>query len=241
MTTGPSLAVPLTHLAELGSAEACLIADLAGRETEWADSPSGLPGWSRRQLVGHLAGSAFGLVNLCDWAASGTRTPMYASPETRAAEIDKRAALSWPDLVKEVSNASTALATRLVTFTEPLKSRDLRLASGAPVSPADIAAVRVREIEIHRVDLAAEYQPVDWSHTFTTRTLSQLTPFFRDQRQVGAQVLRSVDSGSCWTVGADGPDLWGTEADLLAWLIGRPHGPLRTSDESALPASPVWV
>ena len=241
MTTGPSLAVPLTHLTELATAEACLRADLAGRDPEWAASPSGLPGWSRAQLVGHLAGSALGLVNLCDWAATGVETPMYESPEVRAAEIDERAALPWADLVAEVNAAGTALAARLATLFEPVSTRSLRLASGAAVNPADIAAVRIREIEIHRVDLAAEYQPVDWSQPFTVRTLHQLTPFFREQRHVGAQVLRCVDSGNCWTVGVEGPDLWGTEADLLAWLIGRPHGPLRTSDTSALPDAPVWV
>ena len=241
MTPAAPLATPLTHLTELATAEACLAADLAGRDAAWAGSPSGLPGWSRAQLVGHLAGSAVGLVNLCDWAATGVETPMYPSPETRAAEIDERAALPWEGLVDEVRTAGAALATRLASLTEPVTTRSLRLASGATVSPVDIAAVRIREIEIHRVDLAAEYQPVDWSHTFTTRTFGQLTPFFREHRDVGAHVLRSVDSGSCWTVGVAGPDLWGTEADLLAWLIGRPHGPLRASDDCPLPDQPVWV
>lgn len=235
------MASPLTHLTELATAEACLSADLAGRDAEWAGSPSGLPGWSRAQLVGHLAGSAFGLVNLCDWAASGVETPMYAAPEARAADIDKRAALPWDDLVTEVAAAGTVLQERLTTLREPVATRSLRLASGAVLSPADIAAVRIREIEIHRVDLAAEYQPVDWSQAFTLRTLSQLTPFFLEQRQVGAQILRCVDSGHCWTVGETGPDLLGTEADLMAWLLGRPHGPLRTSDSSPLPVAPAWV
>ncbi|MEO8107019.1 MAG: maleylpyruvate isomerase family mycothiol-dependent enzyme [Actinomycetes bacterium] len=241
MTLAAPLVAPLTHLTELATAEACLAADLAGRDAEWSGLPSGLPSWSRAQLVGHLAGSARGLINLCDWAATGVETPMYPSPEVRAAQIAERAGLPWPDLVAEVSAAQAALATRLEALTEPVATRSLRLASGAAVTPTDIAALRIREIEIHRVDLAAEYQPVDWSHVFTLRTFSQLTPFFLEHRDVGAQVLRSVDSGSCWTVGVAGPDLWGTEADLLAWLIGRPHGPLRTSDGAALPDSPVWV
>lgn len=235
------MATPLTHLTELATAEACLNADLAGRDAAWAGSPSGLPGWSRAQVVGHLAGSAMGLVNLCDWAATGVEKPMYPSQEVRAAEIDARAALPWEDLVSEVRAAGTAIQDRLATLREPVTTRSLRLASGATLSPADLAAVRIREIEIHRVDLAAEYQPVDWSQAFTLRTLGHLTPFFREERQVGAQVLRCVDSGNCWSVGETGPDLWGTEADLLAWLIGRPHGPLRTSDASPLPDSPVWV
>ena len=70
-----SLAIPLTHLTELAAVEACLAADLTGRDAAWAAEPSGLPGWTRAQVVGHLAGNAYGMVNLCEWAASGRRDP----------------------------------------------------------------------------------------------------------------------------------------------------------------------
>jgi len=236
-----SLAVPLTHLTELATVEACLAADLAGRDAAWAGQPSGLPDWSRAQLVAHLAGNAYGMINLCDWAASGVEIPMYPSPEARAGEIERRARLPWAELVQDVHVGAEALTARLSALTEPIGARTVRLGSGAPVSSADLAAIRIREVEIHRVDLAAEYQPVDWAEPFTIRTFGQLTPFFLSKREVPAQMLRSVDSGRCWEVGTSGPDLLGTEADLLAWLLGRPHGPLRTSDDSTLPVAPAWV
>ncbi len=236
-----SLAVPLTHLTELATVEACLAADLAGRDAGWAARPSGLPGWSRAQLVAHLAGNAYGMINLCDWAASGVETPMYPSPAERASEIDRRAALPWPDLVQDVLVGAEALTARLGSLNEPILARTVRLGSGAAVAGTDLAAIRIREVEIHRVDLAAEYQPVDWTEPFTIRTFAQLAPFFLGKREVPAHMLRSVDSGRCWEVGASGPDLLGTEADLLGWLLGRPHGPLRTSDDSPLPVAPTWV
>ena len=236
-----SLAVPLTHLTELAAAEACLTADLAGRDVAWAGQPSGLPGWTRAQVVGHLAGNAYGMANLCEWAASGVETPMYPSPEARSAEIDRRASLPWPELVADVHAGAERLADRLAALQEPLGARNLRLGSGSAVTAADLASVRIREVEIHRIDLGAEYQPIDWAEPFTLRTLGQVAPFFRGHRDVPVKVLRSVDSGRCWEVGSTGPDLLGTEADLLAWLLGRPHGPLRTSDASPLPVAPAWV
>jgi maleylpyruvate isomerase len=236
-----SLAVPLTHLTELAAAEACLAADLAGRDAAWAAGPSGLPGWIRAHVVGHLAGNAYGLVNLCEWATSGVETPMYPSAADRSAEIERRASLPWPDLVADVHAGAELLTERLGSLREPLGVRTLRLGSGAPVAAPDIAVARILEIEVHRVDLAAEYQPIDWAEPFTIRTLGRLSPFFRDQREVPVGVLRSVDTGRCWEVGAGGPDLLGTEADLLAWLLGRPHGPLRTTDSSPLPVAPAWV
>ncbi len=233
--------MPLTHLTELATAEACLAADLAGRDADWAAQPSALPGWTRAQLVAHLAGNAYGMINLCEWAASGVETPMYPTPEERASEIERRAALPWPDLVQDVHTGAEALSARLAGLNEPIGARTVRLGSGTAVATPDLAAIRIREIEIHRVDLAAEYQPVDWAEPFTIRTFGQLAPFFLSNRDVPAQMLRSVDSGRCWEVGASGPDLLGTEADLLAWLLGRPHGPLRTSDDSPLPVAPAWV
>jgi maleylpyruvate isomerase len=236
-----SLAVPLTHLTELAVAEACLAADLTGRDATWAGQPSGLPGWTRAQVVGHLAGNAYGLLNLCEWAASGVETPMYPSPEDRSAEIDRRASLPWPELVADVHAGAKLLTARLGSLGEPLRERTVRLGSGTPVAATDLASTRIREIEIHRVDLGAEYQPIDWADTFTLRTLGQVTPFFRSQRDVPVGMLRSVDSGRCWEVGSAGPDLLGAEPDLLAWLLGRPHGPLRTTDSSPLPVAPAWV
>jgi maleylpyruvate isomerase len=236
-----SLAVPLTHLTELATAEACLAADLAGRDADWAAQPSGLPKWSRGHVVAHLAGNSDGMLNLVEWARTGVETPMYASADARASEIERRSGFPWPELRGDVLAGAERLTTAISSLDEPVAARTLRLGSGAPVATADLAATRIREIEIHRVDLAAEYQPVDWTEPFVLRTFGQLAPFFHDKRDVPAGLLRSTDSGRCWEVGAKGPDLLGTEADLLAWLLGRPHGPLRTSDNSPLPGAPAWV
>lgn len=236
-----SLAVPLTHLTELATAEARLATDLAGRDPDWASRPSGLVGWTRAHVVAHLAGNAYGLINLCDWAATGTPTPMYPSKEERAREIERRAALSWPDLVHDACAGAEALTSRLKRLTEPLSERTVRLGSGTAIKATDLANARIQEVEIHSVDLAAEYQTGDWAEPFTIRTFDRIAPFFLSERQVPARILRSGDSGRCWEVGTSGPDLLGTEADLLAWLLGRPHGPLRTSNDSPLPVAPAWV
>ena len=226
-----SLAVPLTHLTELAAAEACLAADLAGRDAAWAGQPSGLPGWTRAQVVGHLAGNAYGMVNLCEWAASGVETPMYPSPEDRAAEIDRRAV---PALARARRRRPRGRRGAGRPARPTCRSRSapgaLRLGSGAPVVAADLASTRIREIEIHRVDLAAEYQPVDWAEPFTMRTLGQVTPFFRSHRDVPVQMLRSVDSGRCWEVGThrSGPARHrGRPAGLAARTAPRPAPHLR--------------
>ena len=136
-----SLAVPLTHLAELADAEAALAAHVADRGELWASAPSALPRWTRAHVVAHLAGNARGMVNLTQWAASGTTTPIYPSPEERA-----------------------------------------------PVNVCDLASTRIREVEIHRDDVADEHQAADWSPQFTLRTLDQAVPFFLAATNDGADV-----------------------------------------------------
>ncbi|MYW05496.1 maleylpyruvate isomerase N-terminal domain-containing protein, partial [Streptomyces sp. SID3343] len=45
--------------------------------------PSALPGWSRAQLVAHVARNADALANLAAWARTGVETPMYADARER--------------------------------------------------------------------------------------------------------------------------------------------------------------
>lgn len=53
--------------------------------------PSYLPGWSRAHVVAHVARNADALVNLLIWARTGIETPMYASGDQRAREIEEGA------------------------------------------------------------------------------------------------------------------------------------------------------
>ncbi|MFL6070161.1 MAG: maleylpyruvate isomerase family mycothiol-dependent enzyme [Actinomycetes bacterium] len=236
-----SLATPLTHLAELASVEEELAADLESRAAAWSQVDSALPGWTRAHVVAHLTGNAYGLINLTRWAGTGTETPMYPSKEARASEIDRRAALPWTELLADHTRAVGALRLALLGLSEPVAARVLRLGSGARADAWALGAIRIREVEIHRVDLASDYTASDWSSTFTLRTLGELTPFFRSSREVPVHVLRATDTGNCWVVGADGADLVGHEADLLAWLLGRPYRDITTTDHSRVPDAPAWV
>jgi maleylpyruvate isomerase len=233
--------MPRTVSTELRDAEARLIDHLeSAGGAQWAAQPSGLPGWTRAHVVGHLAGNAEGLLNLVTWVETGESTPMYPSSEVRAAEIERRSQLSWTDLLDEMRSLAAELWSRLSAAEEPLKVRVATLGSGSRVEAWELPAVRMREVEIHHLDLADGYQTTDWPATFVLRTLSRLAPFFESDRDVPISTMRATDTGRAWSVGS-GPDLLGTEADLLAWLLGRSHGPLRSSDGSPLPTAPPWV
>jgi maleylpyruvate isomerase len=238
-------ATPATHRDELAESERHLLAAL-DQPPEWAAQPSALPGWSRGHVVAHLLGNAEGLLNLISWARSGTRTPMYPSRDARSAAIDERS--QWPlsrlrDALAETAEEFGAACADLV---EPLAAHDLEMGFGASVEAWEIPMMRVREIEIHRVDLADGYTADDWSGRFTLRTMAQVHRTFTARGDMPVASLRATNTGRVWSFDeseppSSKPDLLGHEADLLAWLIGRPHRSIRTSDGSPLPVAPRWV
>ena len=71
--------------------------------------------------------------------------------------------------------------------------------------------MRTREVEIHHADLDAGYTPAHWSADFVHRTLDQLAPFFRDERDMPVCRLAASDSDRSWEVAADGPTLDGSD------------------------------
>ena len=58
-----------------------------GWTTPRSRAPSLCEGWTRAHVVTHIARNADALSNLVHWATTGEPTPMYASPESRDADI----------------------------------------------------------------------------------------------------------------------------------------------------------
>ena len=101
--------------------------------------------------------------------------------------------------------------------------------------------MRLREVEIHHVDLGAGYTSGDWSPAFAARTLDQLAPQFLGRDDCPVTELRD-GAGRAWQVGTSGPTLTGPAHELAAWLVGRSSGAALTpSPAGAVPAAPPWA
>ncbi|MEO8330659.1 MAG: maleylpyruvate isomerase family mycothiol-dependent enzyme [Candidatus Nanopelagicales bacterium] len=231
-----TFATPATHRRELADAEQRFLSAI-DQPDRWAETASGLPGWSRSHVVAHVLGNAEGMLNLVTWARTGVTTPMYVSVAARAAAIDECASWSLSRLRDALGVASAELASECGALTHPLGSAELAMTSGATLQTWEIPMIRLREVEIHHVDLAADYAPTDWSSGFTLRTMSQLTQLFALRGTLPVAELRATDSGRVWTFAVDsgsvkapeGSQLRGPEAELLAWITGRPYQSLTFS------------
>ncbi len=76
-----------THLEELAAATRGLVRTVDGMEDRAYAEPSLLPGWSRGNVIAHLALNAEGLAAALRGLTEGRSVPMYASLEARAADL----------------------------------------------------------------------------------------------------------------------------------------------------------
>lgn len=183
-----------------------------------------LPGWTGRHLLAHLAANAEALGNLTHWARTGEETPMYASPDQRAADIEAGSRLSVQELRDWYSESAARLAGDLDSLTEEQWHRVIRTAQGREVPATEIPWMRAREVMVHAVDLDTGLSFADLPEGF----LEDLIEDIRRKRTN--------------TPGDAVPDVIGDLPNVAAYLAGRSNGEkLRTTDGEHVPALPAWL
>ena len=142
-------------LAELSGSTVRLVAAVRALDDAALREPSLLPGWTRGHVVAHLARNADGLVNLATWARTGVETPMYPGGRaTRDADIERDAGRPASEQVADTEAASERLAAALAALpARASHGAELRLGSGATMPAGLLPLRRIREVEIHLVDL----------------------------------------------------------------------------------------
>ncbi len=168
------------------------------------DAPSLLPGWTRKHLVAHVAANADALGNLVHWAATGQVTPMYASPEDRAAGIEHGLRLNGAELTAWLHRSANELADAMEGFGERAWQTEVVTAQGRTVSATETPWLRAREVLVHSVDLDLGITFADLPAAFNVE-LSHEIRVKRDMIDLPAPVEQA------------------SLPEVTAWLAGRPH------------------
>ena len=127
----------------------------------------------------------------------------------------------------------------------------VQMLAGPPMPARRVPDWRLREVEIHHVDLAAGYRPADWPEEFVTDNLPEVAGSFAGREDTPSCLLEPDGGGfGRLRIGPAGleqpatPGVFvsGPPVTLLAWLIGRDDGSgLRVSgDDAVLPVLPPW-
>lgn len=222
----------------LASATDRLLAAVRTMDDGQVAAPSGLPGWNRGHVLAHLSRQADALSNLAGSAISGEPAVMYASPEARNADIAAGAGRGQAEQFADLAAASGRLAGLIDAVPAERWAAEVAYRQG-PGPATLIPWARLREVEIHHVDLAVGYTVDDWDAGFAAELCAELAAEFADRPAPPAVELRATDTGAVYRIGA-GPTVSGTAARLAGWLLGRPAGELAVDPAGPLPVPPAW-
>lgn len=204
--------------------------------------PSLLPGWTRGHVLAHMSRNADSLLNLLLWARTGIEMPQYPSVAVRDADIE--AGAPRPLTVQHADFTATAHRWQAVATTMPAADwqAEVRNRQGGTLTADQIPWMRLRETEIHHVDLDIGYTPADWPAAFVARLLPETITDLSAKLLPEATPtfdIQSTDTDFIATVGPGRPHhtVLGPATALLGWLIGRTSGSDLTGP---LPPLPSW-
>jgi maleylpyruvate isomerase len=229
---------PLVLLTDVDRATEQLLRTASDLDPAAVSSPSLLPGWTVGHVLTHVARNADAYTNLLTWARTGVETLAYASADARNAAIEAGAARPLREQIEDIRAAHERFADAGAAMPAEAWTFHLDFV-GLPA--AGVPWARLREVEVHHVDLGVGYTPADWSDAFALRLLREIVS--------GAgpgtppMILRPYGIEHALTIGdaATPPVISGPTKSIAAWLTGRADGgDLTVSPDGELPTPARW-
>jgi len=210
---------------------------------EQAAAPSRLPGWTRAEVVTHLARNADGIRTMVEAAARGEVATMYPSADARLEGIRAGRGANPAVLRADLRGAHDRLVDAWNALADDGRNRPGR--ASVTRTMRDFVWVRWREVAIHHVDLDLGYEASDWPVAFVGPALDEVFASL-NSRAISTRPLVDIDyrvvttdHDRAWRVELRGLDVrvldddggpadgeaagWG--CDIAAWLYGRdPRG-----------------
>lgn len=211
------------------------------------EGPSLLPGWTRAHLVAHLVLNAEALTRLLHGVVADAdddvpRT-MYDSDEQRGQDIDELAGAGPSQIRERLLGATTVFADAVTAMPgDAWEARVERTPGGRTMRVASVPGMRLRELEIHHVDLDAGYTTSDWTPAFAEHLLDAMA---KRLSPTPAVEVRPDDLPRTWVLGSGEseypvPVVTGPAADLGWWLTGRQAPGTLSCSHGELPEIEGW-
>jgi maleylpyruvate isomerase len=218
-----------------------LTATVAGLPDQALAGPSLLPGWTRASVLGHLARNADALLNLLSWARTGVETPMYPDQASRERDIERTAGQPPAELRADLQDGIARLADGIRSMPAEAWQHPVRTNSGRRVPAAEVPWMRVREVWVHTVDLAAGVTFSDVPLELGEALLTDAFFFAARHPEPPAVRVQASDAGLVTNLAADGQQPVEVRApvrQLLPWALGR-HRLLPAGTD--WPELPAWL
>jgi maleylpyruvate isomerase len=231
---------PLVLIPEIDRATARLLGTARKLDDAAITAPSLLPGWTRGHVLAHVARNADGCVNLLTWARTGEENPQYRSARERDDDIEAGARRTAAEQVDDVSTTAARIDAAVAQMPPSAWTATVRWLSGRSTPAAYVMWARLREVEVHHVDLDAGYRAADWPDPFVHRLLHELATDLADG--MAPLRLHATDLDHELTIGDDAAvTVSGPGHAIASWLCGRDDGAdLAVSSGLPLPTVPIW-
>jgi maleylpyruvate isomerase len=216
---------------------------IEGLPGETLSRSSSLPGWTGKHIVTHLARNADALVNLLTWAQTGIETPMYATPEQRAADIAEGAKRSTAVVRADFLSANRRLDHSVGTMSDGAWCATVRTVRGRSLPAVDVVWLRCREVWIHAADLHHDALLVA-PDELVDALLQDVIDHFSGSSEPPSLNLRLLDRNVSRYVGGardHSISVAGSTRDILMWLTGRSFDGVLADDNQPLPSLPAWL
>lgn len=201
-----------------------------------------IPPWTRGHVITHVARAADSYRRLLTGAIEGVEAPQYPSMQFRADQIEAGARRPVAELVADVLGASARFDEMLRALPEFAWRASVRMRPGELRAPAALPLIRVREIEVHHVDLAVGYRFGDIAPDTAVWIIDDILMELGRRAEIRPLHLKATDTGLSRELGVDAPLISGTQVDLLAWLSGRTPGTgLVAEGTETVPPAPYWI
>lgn len=204
---------------------------IALSDQEW-QHPSTLAWWTRAHVATHIARNADALRTVATGALAGQVPPMYESEVQRDTDIERGSLRAGLDIQIDLDTSAGRLSQELDRLPETEVDPTIDLAPGIQVRLSHLPLVRLNEVVLHHNDLQLGFTLEQLSDDVARWLLEWRCHLLSEDHSWPAVVIAS-DSGLTARIGGRGSarTVQGTDARLLAWLVGRVTGPLPVGSE----------
>lgn len=234
-----------THLEWMNQGTELFSSALSRLDLALPAGPSLLPGWLVSHLISHVNSNAQALINLTVWASTGVETPMYSSPEQRAADIEAGSKKPLRILTEDFRLSSNELLNAVLSLSHDDLAAMVKTSRGREIPAFEVVWMRVREVWIHAVDLGVGISFSDFPPVLLEAFMADVLGSFSSREGVPNLRISTSEDGEIWCAAKseDAVSVDGQRGAVLGWLLGRTSGEgVRFgSDDGSPPELPKWL
>ncbi|MFJ6378290.1 maleylpyruvate isomerase family mycothiol-dependent enzyme [Pseudarthrobacter oxydans] len=224
-----------SDLSRLGRETDMFLATVASLSDDEMTAASLCDGWTRADVIAHVASSGRALVNLIDGAVSGEERQLYASSEARSQEISALAALPREGLIAELRDSARVFAEQAQRLSGELSAPEVQV-NGKVIPATSIVALRVAEVVVHHHDLETAWTIEEADPDSLLNALEAVVRSLRAKAAPGMTL--STEERDEWVIGDGALHVTSDRESLLLWLARGDNEHIEA--DGPLPPLPTW-